>query len=1044
MRKRRMLQNQFSLAALAVCGVLLAGCGGDGNNSPNNLDDPNPNASPVCTVVAAFVDLASQEIVIDVAIFDGDQTRPEADMTAILELITNTGTFGNDVVSSSSGNLIIGNRVSGLLWSTSVPGFVTRFRISSTSPNLLPSDPTASVRVTVNDAHGGTTTCTAGVDLSLLLSEPDCQILAPGAADFGTGIIPIDLQVSDNQGDTAQISVFYSLDGGATLSPATLTATTAGAIGPVTNCNPANPGGTGVIGIPTNLGGAPVAFTVSWDSLADGVALVSSQVVTLVIFSQDCTTNAIGGVFNAPCTQDTNVLNNGAPICTITAPLAGSSVGGTGTVNIDYTVADMDSAIVSCGFEWSTNGGTTWNLATAAAPSTNPQSGAPGAGTFGWDVPSDIAVGLLPADVNIRKTADDLTGRPVLSECFSGVFTLVPISEPSCAVTAPGAGVCADVFPTGILSLVVNLIDSQGDPINYSVCYSIGAGNLPATLTGVSSGALGAYVPANLAACVGASNQVIGAAAGSNTIMWDVMADGLGGMSCTNVTVTIFPEDGTTAGVGPYFTCTQAFSVSNNGAPSCVVNTVSSTSIGFTTTDADSALLTVTVEFSVNGGATFAVATPSAGTNPLTVAPGAGMFPWMSSTDIPTCTMGVIIRLTVTDGVALPNRPATCSSVPTDVNCIPVASACRAVDALGTASTGPTGVNPAGTVANGGAGNPPASGNIADTANTATNYWNFDYTGENTGPFNTTRQMTDAGGNNVGNPVLLGSAGHDYTAVMDGGVCNAVATFDPVLEANIDGVLTDISNNMNPFMGATITTTWLSSDAGNVTVSADGLLTAVAENSCSTISWAVMSSNPAVVTIDPTCAGGSFVCCVESGGWDTVSRGMFLPMGDYDTTIPGMPTGMPVPGVGSNVGATYVVNTGTDVVAACQSRTNYMEAVIADAVTVDVDSIGGSTRNQIGDPFATNPTMPGETVWNDVNTVAANPFGIFDMASQTFTVMGSGTSSLTFQNEELANPMACNIWVQNPCMPFNSFVCPTPPPPGGYQTIAGSGFVVVP
>ena len=73
MRKRLTLPNQFSLAALVVCGLVLSGCGDGGNNSPNNISDPDVNQLPSCTILGVSVDLTTQEIVKEV--FHARRTR---------------------------------------------------------------------------------------------------------------------------------------------------------------------------------------------------------------------------------------------------------------------------------------------------------------------------------------------------------------------------------------------------------------------------------------------------------------------------------------------------------------------------------------------------------------------------------------------------------------------------------------------------------------------------------------------------------------------------------------------------------------------------------------------------------------------------------------------------------------------------------------------------------------------------------------------------------------------------------------------------------
>jgi len=137
------------------------------------------------------------------------------------------------------------------------------------------------------------------------------------------------------------------------------------------------------------------------------------------------------------------------------------------------------------------------------------------------------------------------------------------------------------------------------------------------------------------------------------------------------------------------------------------------------------------------------------------------------------------------------------------------------------------------------------------------------------------------------------------------------------------------------------------------------------------------------------------------------------------------------------------VNVDTEGVGAYAARTEYDETFIDENGAVDSMSIGNSTQPDIGPAFAINISVAGETRWNDVDAFAAT-MGIFDLASQTYTSISSGTSQIRYINEEMANGAACNIWVMNPCMPFNSFVCPTPPPAGGYQTIAGTADITIP
>ncbi|MCP3979507.1 MAG: hypothetical protein GY716_09285 [bacterium] len=374
---------------------------------------------------------------------------------------------------------------------------------------------------------------------------------------------------------------------------------------------------------------------------------------------------------------------------------------------------------------------------------------------------------------------------------------------------------------------------------------------------------------------------------------------------------------------------------------------------------------------------------------------------------------------------------------------VDVVTSTRAVDQLGTTAAGPTGVNPVALGgANGGAGNPPASGNIADGAIFATNFWDFDYIELNEGAFNDTVQLTDASGANVGNPVVLFSAGHDYTGFDPDpvGPCDPVDTFQVVLEATIAGALFDVAAPSTPVGPTDVLTTWISSDPGVVSVSNGGLLTAVSENACTTISWSIAAADPALLEIEPSAQSGSFAACVDSGGVDTATRTIWLPFGDLDANLPGLPSGPPQPRAGENFGVTWIVNTGTAGLGALSARTEYMESVIDEDQGVDTRSVGGSPATSIGLPFAVNASVPGQTRWNDVDAFASAS-GIFPLFSQTYTATAAGTTTLLYQNEELADGAACTIWLDNPCMPFSASVCSQPG--GGYPTIAGSGTITV-
>jgi hypothetical protein len=301
----------------------------------------------------------------------------------------------------------------------------------------------------------------------------------------------------------------------------------------------------------------------------------------------------------------------------------------------------------------------------------------------------------------------------------------------------------------------------------------------------------------------------------------------------------------------------------------------------------------------------------------------------------------------------------------------------------------------------------------------------------------------------VGNPVVLFSAGQDYTGIdVDPvGPCNPQDTLQLVLEATLFSpggeLMLDLAASSTPFLSAQLTTTWTSSDPGVVSVSADGLLQAEGENACATISWMLASTSPAVVVVPLARQSGAIVACVDSGGVDSVTRATWLPVGDVDANIPGGPSGAPFPGIGQEFGVTLIANSGAYGVGAYAATMLNDENVFVTTWT-DLNGVGGSTQPGLGLPFAVGGgPRPWRRVWNDVDAFATTS-GIFDLATVNYQVVGPGTGFVEYRNAEFADGMACNIWVRNPCMPFSSHVCPVPPPPGGYITIAGAGTATVP
>jgi hypothetical protein len=225
-----------------------------------------------------------------------------------------------------------------------------------------------------------------------------------------------------------------------------------------------------------------------------------------------------------------------------------------------------------------------------------------------------------------------------------------------------------------------------------------------------------------------------------------------------------------------------------------------------------------------------------------------------------------------------------------------------------------------------------------------------------------------------------------------------------------------------------------------VDVSPDGLLTAVRENACATITWSVTSTKPSVIALAPgVSCQGELVACVDAAGVDTATRATWLPVGDLDANVPGLPSGPPIPGIGGTFGYTILVSTGTSGIGAYACQINFDETVIAMNRATDTSGVGGCSQPSLSLPFAVGG---GGERWNDVDAFATHA-GYFDLSTVNFDVLAAGTSHIVVWNEELADGWACTIWVSNPCMPFNSTVC-GPIPLGGYPPIGTVAELVIP
>lgn len=133
------------------------------------------------------------------------------------------------------------------------------------------------------------------------------------------------------------------------------------------------------------------------------------------------------------------VVDNLAPVVTLTAPIAGAILPDNTPFTVTWTATDV-AGVDTVKLEYSATDGDTWNIIAEAAPNT---------GAFGWDVPNvDSAV---VATFKLRLTAVDLAAVPVAdlpghtTELTSAAFSVREAPAPATGATVTDTDVNAGV-----------------------------------------------------------------------------------------------------------------------------------------------------------------------------------------------------------------------------------------------------------------------------------------------------------------------------------------------------------------------------------------------------------------------------------------------------------------------------------------------------------------------------------------------------------------------------------------------------------------------
>ncbi|MCK4594813.1 hypothetical protein KAU45_09955, partial [bacterium] len=255
-----------------------------------------------------------------------------------------------------------------------------------------------------------------------------------------TGDVTVVYNVNDRENDYVVLAVEYSLDGGATFKPATVTGRT------------------------EDIGPTPYEGSLTWNSVSDIPGVDSSQVV-IRITPSDNDTGESGQ--NKPFQVD-NSSEPGVTLAAITEEQSGDVV-------ISYTLSDVEGDPLSIVPEFSSDGGATWKPATVTgAVEAIPQTVYTGRITWQSAMDMDL-VDNFQTHFRLRPFDNDE------GESFEiGPFQVDNSDAPAVVVTTPEGEQKSDV------TIAFQISDREGDPISILPGFSRdgGANWEPATVTG--------------------------------------------------------------------------------------------------------------------------------------------------------------------------------------------------------------------------------------------------------------------------------------------------------------------------------------------------------------------------------------------------------------------------------------------------------------------------------------------------------------------------------------------------------------------------------
>ena len=386
------------------------------------------------------------------------------------------------------------------------------------------------------------------------------------------GIVQVDFILVDPQQDPVDVVFDYTLD--ATMPPDPLS------FSPVTIDS----------GSTTGLPSDGSTQSVNWNSIADlGMSAVSA--VRLRITPSDA--GGAGTDYLSPFF----VVGNDPPTIVLD-PITGTR--NEGVITISFTLTDSTADPADLDVRWSTDGGSTFTSPAATIEVGSVTNVAPGPTQqrISWNSIADLGQGDFPTVVVQITPCDDETG---LQECglpdTTGVFRALNVDRPVGFVASPTVGDAVE----GTVTVSYLVFDTNSDPLDILMEFS--------TDDGITFSLATERVGPPSEGTTGLSSRPDGE---RHDFVWDTDVD-LPGLDLPLVRLQVTPSDAQGAGLaramdGPFL-------VNNNQEPEAFVGTppspqmLGNVDVDYSLQDLESNPVDITVEFSSDGGTTFASAT---------------------------------------------------------------------------------------------------------------------------------------------------------------------------------------------------------------------------------------------------------------------------------------------------------------------------------------------------------------------------------------------------------------------------------------------------